>query len=392
MALERTAEQRRRMQDQTARLLESPLLEAAERAAEQHRRMEDQAARLLESSALKAAERTAEQYHRMAEQAARLLESPSLKAAERAAEQYHRMAEQAARLLESPSLKAAERAAEQYHRMAEQTARLLNHSRLLEQVEHAHQVASKLLARTPQLTPELFGSAWDRRVAEAVKRLERTDTSAESLDGDVDEDAATLQKAAPPDAQASVKARLCWLRVRRELVRLEKLCSRLVLIWTLLGEPVPDVATTARLLNATAPPSGPPVPGADPSATRALEPVTTALTLPSDWAAMGLPAIVERAGPIAAERVVQFLTAQIGNSNSRAAYAEAVTQFFDWCDKHDLELDQISAVEVAAYVEGLEGAYRPSTIEQHRTAIHRLFDWLAAGQVVAWNPTAAVPD
>ena len=392
-AAEHAADQYRRMADQAVQLLESPALKAAEHAADQYHQMAGQAAQLLESPALKAAEQAADQYHRMADQAARLLESPALKAAEQAADQYRQMADQAAQLLESPALKAAEHAADQYRRIADQAAvqlDFLDHSRLLEQFEQAHQAANKLLAKMPQLTPELFGGAWNESVAEAVRRLERTEAPAEDLDGDADEDAATVQKAAPPEAQARVKVRLCWLRVRRGLVRLEKLCSRLVLIWTLLGEPVPDVSTTAQLLGVTAPPSGPPVPAPDPSTTRALGPVTTALTLPADWAVEGLPAIVERAGPTAAERVVEFFTAQIRNGNTRAAYAKAVTQFFDWCDKHDLELDQISAVEVAAYVEDLEGVYRAPTIKQHLAAIRRLFDWLAVGQVISWNPTAAV--
>ena len=358
------------------RLANSPAM----RAAEQYQRMADQAAQFLESPAMKAAEqyyRTAffesprcgrpEQYQRMADQAAQFLESPAMKAAE----QYYRTA-----FFESPAMRAAEQAAEQYQRMA---------------FEPAHQTANKLLAETPQLTPELFGGAWNESVAEAVRRLERTEVLAEHLDGDADEDAATVQKAAPPEAQARVKARLCWLRVRRGLARLEKLFSRLVLICTLLGQPVPDVFTmTQLLLGVTVPPSGPPVPAPDSSTTQGIEPVTTALTLPGAWAVQGLPAVVERAGPAAVERVVEFFTAQIRNANTRAAYAKAVTQFFTWCDERGLELDEISPVAVAAYVEELQGVYRAPTIKQHLAAIRRLFDWLVVGQVVLWNPTAAV--
>ena len=235
--------------------------------------------------------------------------------------------------------------------MADQAAVLpdfLDHSRLLKQFEQAHQTASKLLAETPQLTPELFGGAWNESVAEAVKRLERTEALAEHLDGADDKDTATVQEAAAPEAQARVRARLCWLHVRRGLARLEKLVSRLVLICTLLGKPVPDVFTTTQLLGVTAPPSGPPVPAPDSSTTLGIEPVTTAMTLPGAWAVEGLPAIVERAGPTAAERVVEFFTAQIRNGNTRAAYAKAVTQFFTWCDERGLELDEVSSVTVAA--------------------------------------------
>ena len=145
-------------------------------------------------------------------------------------------------------------------------------------------------------------------------------------------------------------------------------------------------ADRGALVGTGALPVQSPAPATNPGA----EAVSTALTLPGGWAVEGLPAIVERAGPAAAERVVEFFTAQIRNPNTRAAYAKAVTQFFNWCDERELELDQISPVAVAAYVEELQDAYRAPTIKQHLAAIRRLFDWLVVGQVVPWNPTAAV--
>ena len=63
----------------------------------------------------------------------------------------------------------------------------------------------------------------------------------------------------------------------------------------------------------------------------ALAPVaaqSTALVLPGGWQIEGLPATIRRAGPQAAERTVEFFTAQIRNPHTRAAYAAAVTRFF----------------------------------------------------------------
>ena len=137
-----------------------------------------------------------------------------------------------------------------------------------------------------------------------------------------------------------------------------------------------------------APPDLPPPP--DLPTTQALEPATTALTLPGDWAVEGLPAIVQRAGPAAAERMVEFFAARIRNANTRAAYAKAVTMFLTWCDERGLELYQISPVAVGIYVEELQGVYRAPTIKQHLAAIRGLFDWLVLGQVVSWNPAATV--
>ena len=236
----------------------------------------------------------------------------------------------------------------------------------------------------PQLTSELFGSAWDERLAEAVDRLERADeTIADSPEPEraVEElvaDAATVQEAAPPEAQERVNI---WVR--------------LFVLWLaerFLVDPALEAVREAvlpliiTLLVVVTSPDPPP----ELSTNRALEPVTTALTLPGDWAVEGLPPIVQRAGPVAAERMVEFFTAQIRNAHTRAAYAKAVTRFLVWCDEQGLELYQISPVAVGIYVEELQGVYRAPTIKQHLAAIRRLFDWLVVGQVVSWNPAATV--
>ena len=115
-----------------------------------------------------------------------------------------------------------------------------------------------------------------------------------------------------------------------------------------------------------------------------------ALILPGGWAVKGLPDIVLRAGPQAAERTVEFFMAEIRNPHTRAAYGAAVTRFFAWCDARGLELAQISPIAVATYIEEMQSGYRAPTIKQHLAAIRRLFDWLVIGQVVPANPAASV--
>ena len=115
-----------------------------------------------------------------------------------------------------------------------------------------------------------------------------------------------------------------------------------------------------------------------------------ALVLSGGWQIEGLPAIVRRAGPQAAERTVEFFTAQIRNPHTRAAYAAAVTRFFTWCDAHGLALAQISPIAVATYIEEMQRGYRAPTIKQHLAAIRRLFDWLVTGQVIPTNPATSV--
>ena len=122
----------------------------------------------------------------------------------------------------------------------------------------------------------------------------------------------------------------------------------------------------------------------------ALAPVAAALVLPGGWQIEGLPATIRRAGPQAAERTVEFFTAQIRNPHTRAAYGTAVTRFFTWCDAHGLELEQISPIAVATYIEEMHGRYRAPTIKQYLAAIRRLFDWLVIGQVVPTNPATSV--
>ena len=54
-----------------------------------------------------------------------------------------------------------------------------------------------------------------------------------------------------------------------------------------------------------------------------------------------LPSIIRAQGERASRRFIEFFTANIRNRNTRMAYARAVKQFFEWCDKRKLELNEI---------------------------------------------------
>lgn len=111
-----------------------------------------------------------------------------------------------------------------------------------------------------------------------------------------------------------------------------------------------------------------------------------------ELAALGLdafPTAIANAGPQAAKRFIEYFTATIRNKNTRLAYAQAIKQFFEWCEvRSTSRLDQIEPIVVAAYVERHVGA-RP-TVKQHLAAIRKLFDWLVTGQVLPTNPAASV--
>ena len=93
-------------------------------------------------------------------------------------------------------------------------------------------------------------------------------------------------------------------------------------------------------------------------------------------------------GEKAARRIIEFFTAEIRNKNTRQAYGRAVRQFFDWAAGHNLTLETVEPVHVAAYVE--QDDRSPATVKQHLSAISRLYDWLVTGQVVESNPAAPV--
>jgi integrase/recombinase XerD len=106
--------------------------------------------------------------------------------------------------------------------------------------------------------------------------------------------------------------------------------------------------------------------------------------------ALVVPDLIHREGPKTAKRFLEFFTANIRNENTRAAYARAVAQFLDWCDRPGVTLERIEPMIVAAYIEQLTRDREPQTVKQHLAAIRMLFDWLVIGQSVPFNPAASV--
>jgi hypothetical protein len=48
-----------------------------------------------------------------------------------------------------------------------------------------------------------------------------------------------------------------------------------------------------------------------------------------------IPELIAAAGPEVTETYIDFFTFTIRNRNTRAAYARACWQFFEWCAAHD---------------------------------------------------------
>lgn len=103
-----------------------------------------------------------------------------------------------------------------------------------------------------------------------------------------------------------------------------------------------------------------------------------------------LPVIVSNAGERATYRYVEFFTAQIRNPNTRRAYLTSTTQFFNWCQSHALDLEEIHSIHIATYIEVIQQSLSPPTVKQHLAAIRMLFDWLVTGHIVQTNPATSV--
>ena len=149
----------------------------------------------------------------------------------------------------------------------------------LAQLEKLSLATDKLLAEMPPLTPELFGGTWNERVAEAVERLERTgaDVDAETdphrAVEALDKDAATVQEAAPDEAQERVNTRLSWLRVSQGFVWLKNVYVWGKMLSEIFGVEIPDLSAAFQELLQELQPDRPTVPALDLPTTREIEPI-----------------------------------------------------------------------------------------------------------------------
>src|SRR5438132_3295681 len=101
-----------------------------------------------------------------------------------------------------------------------------------------------------------------------------------------------------------------------------------------------------------------------------------------------IPELIAAAGPEVTETYIDFFTATIRNRNTRAAYARACWQFFDWCAAHGLELTTVRPFHVAAWIEDFPGS-KP-TVKQKLAAVRMLYDFLVVRQITPSNPAHAV--
>ena len=104
-----------------------------------------------------------------------------------------------------------------------------------------------------------------------------------------------------------------------------------------------------------------------------------------------LPALIDATGEHGRRRFTEFFTATIRNPNTRRAYARDIGAFLAWCAEHGIaSVTHVTTIEVATYVEQLGQGRSPPTVKRHLAAIRALFDYLATGGILPFNPAAAV--
>src|ERR1700730_18545408 len=101
-----------------------------------------------------------------------------------------------------------------------------------------------------------------------------------------------------------------------------------------------------------------------------------------------IPELIAAAGYEVTETYIDFFTSTIRNRNTRAAYARACWQFFDWCAAHDLELTTVRPFHVAAWIEDFPGS-KP-TVKLKLAAVRMLYDFLVVRQITRSNPAHSV--
>ena len=124
-----------------------------------------------------------------------------------------------------------------------------------------------------------------------------------------------------------------------------------------------------------------------------------------------MPRIVARSGERVRRRWLEFFTAELTNDNTRAAYAQATHEFFDWLERlqefggQNGDVFRVAVEHVAAYREWLvktptlikapngQAIEKPrsvTTVKLKVAAIRSLFRWLKEGGILETDPAASV--
>jgi len=113
-------------------------------------------------------------------------------------------------------------------------------------------------------------------------------------------------------------------------------------------------------------------------------PALTLATLRSN----DFPAVLQRAGPSACFAADEFFSARISNSETRRAYGRIASRFFEFCERENLELHQVTPGLAGRFIRSLPGSV--PTKNQALAAMRNFFDTLVRRHVVVLNPFQSV--
>ncbi|MCZ8036260.1 MAG: tyrosine-type recombinase/integrase [Novosphingobium sp.] len=103
------------------------------------------------------------------------------------------------------------------------------------------------------------------------------------------------------------------------------------------------------------------------------------------------PAVITAAGEKARYRFLEFFTARIRNPHTRRSYGRAVGDFLAWLEGRGVrDITQVNSFVVAAWVEDMQREHPAPTVKQRLAAVRMMFDWLATGGIMPFNPATAV--
>jgi integrase/recombinase XerD len=95
------------------------------------------------------------------------------------------------------------------------------------------------------------------------------------------------------------------------------------------------------------------------------------------------------AGKKPGESFEEFLRLKV-NRETRLRYIRGVRRLLGWCSLRDVQVEQLTVLQLTGYVQAMKAELAPPTVRLHLAAIRNLFDWLVANGVIDDNPALAI--
>ncbi|MDX1928301.1 MAG: tyrosine-type recombinase/integrase [Pirellulaceae bacterium] len=101
-----------------------------------------------------------------------------------------------------------------------------------------------------------------------------------------------------------------------------------------------------------------------------------------------VPMLVQAAGASAKFAWEEFFYGRIRNLHTRRAYYRSVIRFLDWCETHDVSLQQITPAHIGLHLDQV--AQSIASKKQILAGLRHFFDGLVTRHAIALNPASSV--